>query len=231
MRYQHWVAILAVLLVFFDTFVRPISAVSLGLLIVAVAVLSPWWRQVPLILKSAELPGGLKVEFREHLSSATKEAQQAGLLSEPQPGKEKQPIYELIYNDDPTLSLAGLRIAIEKRLRDLAKIVGISQRAPLSHLATNLEEARVLTPEQAHVLRDLMLLLNTATHSEEYSKEAAGWAIAVGPKLVAGLDERAVAAGAKPDQLWGSSALTAADLTVGAPQLGSSSFSATQKSE
>jgi hypothetical protein len=49
----------------------------------------------------------------------------------------------------------------------------------------------------------LLPLLNRAAHSEEYSKEAADWAITVGPKLLAGLDEKAVAAGGKPDQLWG----------------------------
>jgi len=158
-RYQHWVATVALLLVLVDTFIKPVSAISLGLLIVAAAVLSPWWRHVPTIIKSAELPGGLKVEFRDDLQNATEEAQQAGLLSEPQPEKEKQPIYEMIYNDDPTLSLAGLRIAIERRLRDLAKIAGISEAGPLSRLATNLEGAQVLTREQASALRDLLPLL------------------------------------------------------------------------
>jgi hypothetical protein len=209
-QYQHWIAALAVLLVMFDTFVNPISGVSIGLLIVAVAVLSPWWRQVPTFLKSAELPGGLKLEFRHELNSATQEVQQAGLFSEPQPEKKGQPIYEIIYNDDPTLSLAGLRIAIERRLRDLAKIAGISQAAPLTRLATNLEAAQVLTHEQASALHDLLPLLNKALHSEEYSKEAADWAITFGPKLVAGLDERAVAAGARPEQLWGSSVVSIA---------------------
>jgi hypothetical protein len=216
------------LLVIFDTFIKPISGVSLGLLIVAVAVLSPWWRQVPTFLKSAELPGGLKLEFRH----ATQEIQQAGLLSEPQPEKERQAIYKLIYDDDPTLSLAGLRIAIDRRLRDLAKIAGISQAAPLSRLATNLEAAKVLTHEQASALRDLLPLLNKASHSEEYSIEAADWAIRVGPKLVAGLDERAVAAGGKPDQLWGSNiAMTAVGLTTGAAEPGKPTFGVTQKSE
>jgi hypothetical protein len=231
-RYQHWVATLALLLMLFDTFIKPLSAISLGLLIIAVAVLSPWWEHVPTIIKSVHLPGGLKLEFRDDLNSATKEAQQAGLLSEPQPEKKKQPIYEIIYNEDPTLSLAGLRIAIERRLRDLAKIAGISEKAPLTRLATNLEGAKVLTREQSSALRDLLPLLNQASHSEEYSKEAADWAITFGPKLLAGLDEKAVAAGAKPDQLWGSSvAMTATDMTTGAPGLGSPRLGVTTKSD
>jgi hypothetical protein len=231
-RVSYWIAALAVVLVLFDTFIKPISAISLGLLVLAVAVLTPWWRQVPSLIKSAELPGGLKVEFRDDLRSATQEAQQAGLLSEPQPEKKEQPIYELIYNDDPTLSLAGLRIAIERRLRDLAKIAGVSQAAPLSRLATNLESAQVLTHEQAGALRDLLPLLNKALHSEEYSKEAADWAITFGPKLLAGLDERAVAAGGKPDQLWGSSvALTATGSSVGSAELGSPNLHVTQRSD
>lgn len=212
----------------FDTFIKPLSAISLGLLIVAAAVLSPWWEHLPTIFKSVHLPGGLKLEFRDDLNNATKEAQQAGLLSEPQPEKKKQPIYEIIYNDDPTLSLAGLRIAIERRLRDLAKIAGISQAAPLSRLVTNLESAEALTREQSSALRDLLPLLNKALHSEEYSREAADWAITIGPKLVAGLEVRAIAAGGKPDQLWGNVAITAVDLTTGAPGLGKPPLSATE---
>ncbi len=226
-QYQHWIAALAIALVIFDTFVKPISGVSLGLLIVAVAVLSPWWRQVPTFLKSAELPGGLKVEFRH----ATQEVEQAGLLSEPQPEKKKQPVYEIIYNDDPSLSLAGLRIAIERRLRDLANIAGVPKGAPLSRIAINLEQAQVLTHEQANALRDLLPLLNKALHSEEYSKDAADWAISFGPRLLAGLDERAVAAGAKPDQLWGSSVSTSPAKAAGRTKARQDKFSATQRSE
>jgi hypothetical protein len=32
--------------------------------------------------------------------------------------------------------------------------------------------------------------LNKAVHSEEYSREAAGWAMQVGPELLAGLDRK-----------------------------------------
>jgi hypothetical protein len=98
-------------------------------------------------------------------------------------------------------------------------------------IRVRLEQAQILTHEQANALRDLLPLLNKALHSEEYSKDAADWAISFGPKLLAGLDERAVAAGAKPDQLWGSSVSTSPAKAAGRTKARQDKFSATQRSE
>jgi hypothetical protein len=204
MRYKHLIAIFAVALILFDLFLRPLSAVSMGLIVIIAVALSPWWDALPGILKSAELPGLLKVEFNTQLKNATEHAKSAGLLPEPGPEQRNKPIYELIYNDDPTLALAGLRIAIEKRLIDLAKIARLPERGrSLNTLVRELRSADVLSSEQAGALSDVIPLLNRALHSQEYDKEAADWAIEVGPKLIAGLDDRAIAAGGRREQLWG----------------------------
>jgi hypothetical protein len=112
MRYQHWLVAGAICLLLLELFVKPLTAVALGLLVLIAVLLSPWRDILPRVLKSAEVPGFLKVEFREKLQNVKEDADKAGLLWEPRPEQKKQPIYELIYNDDPTLALAGLRRAM-----------------------------------------------------------------------------------------------------------------------
>jgi hypothetical protein len=185
-RFAHWIGVLAIGLTAVDLFIKPLTPISLGLIAVALLAVSPFWATLPQFLKTAELPGGIKLEFREQLSSATETAEQAGLLVKPKPE-----IYELIYNDDPTLALAGLRIAIEKRLNDLLTLANLPLQTPLSWKIRDLSTANVLSREQASALSDLLPLLNRAVHSHEYTNEAADWAMTVGPKLLAGLDERA----------------------------------------
>src|SRR5262245_40373902 len=84
-------------------------------LLLAVAIL-PWLRPV---LQSVELPGGLKLNFKE----TEEEAERIGLLA-PAP-KEAEPTYIAIAKEDPTLALAGLRIEIERRLRRIAEARGL----------------------------------------------------------------------------------------------------------
>jgi hypothetical protein len=142
------------------------------------------------------------------LKVATAEAATAGLLHDPRPDQRQQPIYQLIYNDDPTLSLAGLRIAIEKRLRDLATKVKLENaKAPLKRLVDALSQAGVLTRAETGAFHDLSPLLNAATCSLEYSKEGADWAFSIGPQLLASSEEKAISIGGFTERLWGNSSV------------------------
>lgn len=199
-RYQQGIIIAASLLAFFDEYVKSLTAVAMGMAMIVAVVLAPW-QDIISTIKSFELFGVGKVKFRRKLEKVTEDVKAAGLLQEPVAGQRDLPIYEQIYDDDPTLSLAGLRIDIAKRLRDLAKLAEIDippgQRVR-RRLVKELQSRNILTADQADALSELIPLLDQASRSEEYDKEAADWAMKIGPKLVAGLaglDERAVAAG------------------------------------
>jgi hypothetical protein len=182
---QHVIAVAALLLLIFDTFIKSLSAVALGLIVVA---LSPWLIK---FMKTLELPGGIKMEFRDQLERITERAKEAGLLDEVEPLAEKRTAYEAIYNDDPTLALASLRIELERRIRDLGKLAGVEQRrGPVVQNVKLLRDTGALHADEAGAIEDLMPLLNKAVHSEEYSREAAGWAMQVGPELLAALDRK-----------------------------------------
>jgi hypothetical protein len=147
---QHIIAFAALLLLIFDTFIKSLSAVALGLLVVA---LSPWLIR---FMKTLELPG-IKVEFRDQLEKVTERVRAAGLLSQPDTNDESKPTYEAVFNTDPTLALAGLRIELEQRLRELITVAGLEKpRGSVWHQINRLRDLGVLDPDQAGAIADLV---------------------------------------------------------------------------
>jgi hypothetical protein len=171
-----------------------IDAIALALIVIAIL---PWL--APLV-KSLELPGGWKVEFQE-LQKAASRAETAGLLAAEPPEAEVLFSFQTIANQDPVLALAGLRIEIEKRLLRLTDVYDLNgSRRPLGvgQLLRLLERAEVLTNEERWILADMVNLLNSAVHGADVDSRAAAWAIEVGPRLLASLDERIKEAPRRP---------------------------------
>jgi hypothetical protein len=85
----------------------------------------------------------------------------------------------------------GLRIEIEKRLRNLAEKTGIeARRGGISQLMRQLLDRQVLSQSEASVLNDMIGLLNHAVHGAEVDLQGARWAMEIGPELLAALDKR-----------------------------------------
>jgi hypothetical protein len=183
---QEIVTAAAILLIVIDTFIRPLSLTALGLVILA---LLPWL--LPFI-SSMELPGGVKVEIRK-LEEIRQEAEEAGLLASPET-VDAQPAYRKLFDVDPTLALAGLRIELERRIGRLEEVSGVYSRSIRSSIGilsrvTALENAGVLSREQRSAIADLLPLLNAAAHARDFDPASAAWTMEVGPRLLAGLDE------------------------------------------
>lgn len=180
------IAVLALVLIVVD-FVRPITAVQIALIIVAYVALSPWAERLPSLLerlKSIEWTGVGRFE----LEQAGKAAAAAGLQVEPTDQKG-EPLYKMINNKDPLLVLAGLRIALEMALRDLAHPWG--DKLTLDAVFKGLAEGELLTWNQLEVLEDLLHMLQREVHTQQPNTWAAEWALTVGPRLIAALQERA----------------------------------------
>jgi hypothetical protein len=162
-----------------------IDATTLALIVIAIL---PW---IAPLVKSLELPGGWKVEFKE-LQKAASRADSAGLLAAAPSKKEQVFSFQSIAKRDPNLALAGLRIEIEKRLSLLAEAHGLSgrQHMGVGQLLRALTQADVLTKEERSILADMINILNSAVHGAAVDGRAADWAIDVGPRLLTSLDER-----------------------------------------
>jgi hypothetical protein len=162
-----------------------IDSITLGLIVIAVL---PW--MAPLF-KVVELPGGLKVEFQK-LLSAEKKADDLGLLSNI---KDDKKIHEyeskFIERKDPNLALAGLRIEIEHKLREVAGKSNISfDGGAIQRLVNQMVNERIFNKSEGQVINELLTLLNQATHGAKVDPLAIEWVNTVGPKILYALDHR-----------------------------------------
>jgi hypothetical protein len=161
-----------------------IDSITLGLLAIAVV---PWLGP---LFKSIELPGGVKVEYRE-LQEAAEIADRAGLLTEVPRLARADFAFLAVSDRDPNLALAGLRIEIEKRLKELALATGGEPRVGGSGgLMHELRTRGVLSDEAFSALRGLTGLLNSAVHGAIVTPRAVAWAMEFGPKILAQLESR-----------------------------------------
>jgi hypothetical protein len=161
-----------------------IDVITLALIVIAIL---PW---ITPLVRSLELPGGWKVEFQELQRTASR-AETAGLLAPAAAQPSSEFAFQIIANRDPNLALAGLRIELEKRLIQLAQAKGLEVRSyGMGQLLRLLAKHEVLTQEEQSVLADMVGLLNSAVHGAAVDPRAADWAISVGPRLLASLDQR-----------------------------------------
>ena len=101
------------------------------------------------------------------------------------------PTYVSIMDDDPNLSLAGLRIDLEQRLQKLAQANHIeSSRKGLGQLLRELETHQVLSSRQTSALRDISRSLNLAAHGEDITMRDARDVMKIGRQLIYSLDKR-----------------------------------------
>ena len=121
-------------------------------------------------------------------------AESAGLLASAATAPALAPefAFQTIAEQDPNLALAGLRIELEKRLVRLAQSKGLEVRSyGIGQLLRLLTKHEVLTQEEQSALSDMVGLLNSAVHGAAVDPRAADWAMSVGPRLLASLDQRA----------------------------------------
>ncbi|MEQ9347695.1 MAG: hypothetical protein RIG26_14745 [Thalassospira sp.] len=179
------ISIIAVFLACFDTFVQPVSAVTLGLLaLAALPWVLPHIRNGGIPIESIDFPW-MTIRLKT-LEKFAEQAEQENLLAEP----KHQYSFEEIYDTDPHLALAGLRIEIERIIRKLAG-KNISSRSPsLSETMFLLRDQGIISEEQLGLMMHLMPELNKAAHARNIEQSVHHWIMQVGPKLLAGLEEK-----------------------------------------
>ncbi len=166
-----------------------IDAITLGLL--ALLVL-PWLS--PLI-KSAELPGGWKVEFRDlQEAAATITAQATGITATGAAWPTASNAQSVVaFESDPNLALVAIRIEIERRLRRRAETTDIAVDQPISHLIDELHRKNVFTSGEHGGLRIIVRAGNKAAHGASVDPEAANWARTYGQDILDFLDKKLAA--------------------------------------
>jgi hypothetical protein len=163
-----------------------IDVITLGLLLVAIL---PWFSG---LIKSAEFPGGWKIEFQDVKNAGDR------IVAEPAPHAtiaegfttyvpESHPSFLTVAPQDPNLALVGLRIEIEKRVRALAEKRGIAPGRPLSALIRDLQsEGSLLAHLQ--VGSRTWYCRQQAAHGAA-SRAGGSWAMQYGPAVLGSLTQ------------------------------------------
>jgi hypothetical protein len=155
---------------------------EITLVLLAAAVL-PW---LGAVFKSLGLPGGITIEYHD-LEKVERDAERAGLVG---PLPQIEPTYVAIADRDPRLALAGFRIELELKLREIARRHNIGgDRQSVGMMVRRLADEGILSADQRSVLQDLIGLANSAVHGADVTPEAARWAVDVGGSVLAALDE------------------------------------------
>lgn len=163
-----------------------IDGITVTLLTLAVL---PWLGP---LFKAIELPGGLKVEYHD-LLQAERKAEDVGLLAPEAKSGHPRHVYafETFAEANPNLALAGLRIEIESRLRDIAESRGISSnRKSATRLIGELRASGHFSDAESSVIEDLLRLLNRAAHGAQVDARGSQWALDSGRRILRALDEK-----------------------------------------
>jgi hypothetical protein len=159
-----------------------IDAIFIALLVIAFL---PWLMP---FLKTLELPGGVKIEFKDVKAATDKiievkgETEAKSTLHGKLTVEREDPFSALrhIAGIDPNLGLVGFRIEIEKRLLILAGKYNLETfRKPLSNIVRELKKRQLIPVQVASGLMDLIGLGNSAAHGADVSPDAANWVLDV----------------------------------------------------
>ncbi|PIR93952.1 hypothetical protein COT97_03940 [Candidatus Falkowbacteria bacterium CG10_big_fil_rev_8_21_14_0_10_39_11] len=167
-----------------------INVDSIFLILIILAII-PWI--VP-ILKTLEF-WGIKVEFQQRLDRVAKEINESGLVKEESNDKKNEYIFLDVAESDPRLSLAGLRIELEKSLKKLAEVnredgFVESSRTSLARIMRQLSDNEILTHKEGAALADMIDTLNKAVHGEDIDYRATEWVLNIGPKVLNSINQK-----------------------------------------
>ena len=167
-------SIFCVAVALFDTFFKSLSPIAAGALAIAIV---PWVLQ---FIEKISAPGGFEIVF----------AKVKRQLDDSEAVLEREDIeaFEHFASEDPNLSIALLRVEIERRLRRLGEeflSAEDNQRKSLRALTDELQKSNVISNEAASLIRDLMPVMNEAVHGYPLRSDAANFAKEYGPKVLA----------------------------------------------
>jgi hypothetical protein len=167
--------------------------------VVLVIAALPWLAPV---IKSIELPGGLKIELHELKEATQKVTSLPATTKTIEFTNARRPIGAAAQSPDPfalireiastdsTVGLVAFRIELERRLVLLAQKYQIdASRRGVGQLLRELQKREAIPASVASGLTDLIALGNQAAHGAKVSDQAASWMLDVGPRVLGVLDD------------------------------------------
>ena len=205
--YKHWAPIVMGILFSFISLLLLALHLALPILkidsiVIALLILAstPW---ILPILKSLELPGGVKIEFTDVKAAMNLATMQSSGPSSPPP--KAAPILEVASSNphtefiavlselslrDPNLALVGFRIELEKHLRNIAQRLGIdSEKRSLMWIIRDLQQRGILSIHLSMGIGELVTFGNQAAHGATVTAETVEWVLDASPYLFQSLKD------------------------------------------
>lgn len=155
-----------------------IDFTSISLLLIGI---SPWLSS---ILKSLKF-GDLTIEYRD-LEKIEERLDKANLIKT----IEEKDLFIPEKLEDPIMSLAWLRIEIEKKIKDLNSLCNFQKSRNFHKMLQQLKDKEIIDFKEFSALKDLRGILNKAIHGETIDPRASKWAFTVGSEILSALDTR-----------------------------------------
>jgi hypothetical protein len=178
---------LGALIVLIVYLIWPFSLNPVVIVLLCIIIL-PWLSPV---LKSVELPFGVKIEFQD-LKKLEEKAERVGLVSHSTSSLLK-PTYSFqsVASEDSRLALAGLRIELETRLNDLLKSKGYEEsRRGIIAAVRQLNELDVLSHEETSALLDIVGILNKAVHGAQLDEQTSHRVLDLGVRVLQAVEAK-----------------------------------------
>jgi hypothetical protein len=178
---------LGALIVLIVYLIWPFSLNPVVIVLLCIIIL-PWLSPV---LKSVELPFGVKIEFQD-LKKVEEKAERVGLVSHSTSTLLK-PTYSFqsVAGEDPRLALAGLRIELETRLIDLLKAKGYQASGRgIVGAVRQLAESDVLSHQETSALLDIVIILNKAVHGAQLDEQTSHRALDLGVRVLQAIEAK-----------------------------------------
>ena len=145
-------------------------------------------------IKSLEINGVGKIELvdAKQKKEIEQKAKDAGIVASKSKDTQQYAFYNL-RDDDPKLSLAGLRIEIESVLRKIAEKNGLDvSRSGLGRITDILSQHQLISGNERAIIFDMTGSLNKAVHSQldEFQSESIDWVFDLGLDILKSLNEK-----------------------------------------
>ncbi len=155
-----------------------IDFITISLLLIGI---SPWLSS---IFKSLKF-GDLAIEYRD-LEKIEEKLDKVKLIK----AIDEKDVFIPEKSEDPIVSLAWLRIEIEKKIKSLNNLCKLQEGVSFNNTLRQLKDKEIISSEEVAALKDLMYMLNKAVHGEDVDSRASEWAFNVGSEILSALDRK-----------------------------------------
>lgn len=165
----------------------PKVEIDLVTMLLLILVWLPWASP---LLKSLELTWVWKIEFQDIKSIVDTTKELSKNIDNSNRNKDANNHFKSLYESDPLLAFASIRIELEQKLKKLWEKYNIDNHRGIRFIVNDLSKNWILSDKEKKLYHDILPILNLAIHGEQFDMEASKWLIETAPEILKYLDQK-----------------------------------------